>query len=155
MRIRTAGEGRYECGPDMTPLVDIVMVILIFLMLVGTFAGAEWYLQQNVPYTQTGVGGTPPPGGIPDEEPLEVRVDENASRDGFIARVGNFATGDATQLTAALEQRLMQLQAIGRKVEEVPLNISPGGTVRYRHLIAVYESAQNAGFTKIGFTTPR
>jgi biopolymer transport protein ExbD len=139
----------------MTPLVDIVMVILIFLMLVGTFAGAEWYLQQNVPYTQTGVGGTPPPGGIPDEEPLEVRVDENATRDGFSARVGNFATGDANQLTAALEQRLRQLQEIGKKVEDVPLNISPAGNVRYRYLIAVYESAQNAGFTKIGFTTPR
>ena len=41
----------------MTPLVDVVMVILIFLMLAGSFAGAEHYLVSNVPFTDKGAAG--------------------------------------------------------------------------------------------------
>ena len=31
-----------QFGPNMTPMVDVVMVILIFFMASATFAGAEW-----------------------------------------------------------------------------------------------------------------
>ena len=69
MRIRGAKQVHYDSGPNMTPLVDVVMVILIFLMLAGSFAGAEHFLVSNVPYTPKGAGGQPPPAGfVPDEE---------------------------------------------------------------------------------------
>ena len=37
MRIQGARKVHYDSGPNMTPLVDVVMVILIFLMLAGSF----------------------------------------------------------------------------------------------------------------------
>src|SRR5205809_671221 len=57
MKIRGAKKIHYDSGPNMTPLVDIVMVILIFLMLAGSFAGAEHYLVSNVPFSKQGAGG--------------------------------------------------------------------------------------------------
>jgi biopolymer transport protein ExbD len=156
MKRRPMEQHRFESGPDMTPLVDVVMVILIFLMLLGTFAGSEWYLQQNLPYSKTATGGGEiPPGGIPDQEPLEIQVDENATRDGFVARMGAFQTSDADQLALVLAQRRTQLESIGRSVQEVPILISPAGGVKYQHLIRVYEAANRAQFTRIGFTTAR
>jgi biopolymer transport protein ExbD len=37
MKLKGAKAVHYDSGPNMTPLVDVVMVILIFLMLAGSF----------------------------------------------------------------------------------------------------------------------
>ena len=75
MKIRVSQKVHYDSGPNMTPLVDVVMVILIFLMMAGSFVGSEHFLVSNLPISQAGVGGVaPPPGFIPDE-PIEIRVD--------------------------------------------------------------------------------
>lgn len=44
--IYTAG-GRF--GPNMTPMVDVVLVILIFFMAATTIAGQEWFLRADLP----------------------------------------------------------------------------------------------------------
>ena len=49
MKMKSAQKIHYDAGPNMTPLVDIVMVILIFLMLTGTFTAGMHYLQSNIP----------------------------------------------------------------------------------------------------------
>src|SRR3954465_3921285 len=96
MKIKGAKQVHYDSGVNMTPLVDVVMVILIFLMLTGTFAGTEWYLVSDLPIRQSGGGNVePPPGGFPQFELLEVRVDQNATRDGFVAHAGAVQTSDA------------------------------------------------------------
>src|SRR6056297_968705 len=42
-----AGRGRF--GPNMTPMVDVVLVILIFFMAATTIAGQEWFLRTDLP----------------------------------------------------------------------------------------------------------
>lgn len=42
-----AGRGRF--GPNMTPMVDVVLVILIFFMAASTIAGQEWFLRTDLP----------------------------------------------------------------------------------------------------------
>src|SRR5215208_4178825 len=44
MRLKGAKQVHYDSGPNMTPLVDVVMVILIFLMLAGSFGSTEHYM---------------------------------------------------------------------------------------------------------------
>src|SRR5438132_14403425 len=101
MRIQGAQKIHYDSGPNMTPLVDVVMVILIFLMLAGSFAGAEHYLVSNLPYSQKGGGGqAPPPGFVPDE-PLEIKVG-SPTPDRFVARAGQIRVGDAAKLHTLL-----------------------------------------------------
>src|SRR3954465_11619994 len=101
MKIQGAKKIHYDSGPNMTPLVDVVMVILIFLMLAGSFVGAEHFLVSNMPFSHSGAGAAEmPPGFIPDE-PLDIRVDSPMS-DQFVATAGQIRTGDAAVLTATL-----------------------------------------------------
>lgn len=39
-------------GPNMTPMVDVTLVILIFFMASATIAGHEWFLKADLPQTQ-------------------------------------------------------------------------------------------------------
>ena len=56
MKLNTGKKVHYDSGPNMTPLVDVVMVILIFLMLAGTFGANEHFLTSNLPLSERGVG---------------------------------------------------------------------------------------------------
>ena len=152
MKLRGAKKVHYDSGPNMTPLVDIVMVILIFLMLAGSFAGAEHYLVSNVPFSRQGVGGgTPPPGGIPEDEPLVIHVEQNATRDGFVARAEKIQVNDAAALSRGLATLRDQLALAGKPPEKVQIVISPGRNVKYKHLVDVYQAALSAQFSKIAF----
>lgn len=156
MKIQGAKKIHYDAGPNMTPLVDIVMVILIFLMLAGGFAGMEWYLVSNLPLRQSGVGlAAAPPGGFPSDELLEIRVDPNPTGDGFIARAGKIQTDQPAVLAQGLARMQQQLAQAGRGPEKVQVILSPSRAVKYEHLVQVYQAALEANFTKVGFATAR
>ena len=152
MKLKGAKQVHYDSGPNMTPLVDVVMVILIFLMMAGSFTKGGWFLQSTVPIkTAGGAKAVVPPGHIPDE-PLEVRIDNAA--DGFRVLAGDIrSSGDREQLRAALAQKLAAFQATGTTKDKVQVILMPGRNVRYENIIAVYEAALRAGFTKVGFAT--
>jgi biopolymer transport protein ExbD len=151
MKIRGAKQVHYDSGPNMTPLVDVVMVILIFLMLAGSFAGAEHYLVSNVPYTPKGAGGEPPPPGFVPDQPVEIRVDSPVP-DRFVARVESVTVDDAPKLKAVLDKLRDQLAANGTKPDKVQIKISPGRNVKYKFLVEVYQAALQAKFEKVGFS---
>jgi len=151
MRFWASKKIHYDSGPNMTPLVDVVMVILIFLMLAGSFGASEHFLVSNLPIKQAGPGGTPPPKGWVADTPLEIRVDPRGA--GFEAIAGRIRVNDARQLEAQLARMLEQFQKAGTPPDKVQVIISPSKVVRYEHLIRVYEAALSAGFTKVAFAT--
>lgn len=156
MKLSVNRKIHYESGPDMTPLVDVVMVLLIFLMMVGTFLGAEHYLVSNLPLRESGSGQSqPPPGGFPLDEPLEIRVDLNATRDGFIARAGRIEAGGVDALAGSLAAMRRQFEESGTPASRVQVIISPSRDVRLQHVVDVFQAAQLAEFTKIGFASAR
>jgi biopolymer transport protein ExbD len=156
MKIRGAKKVHYDSGPNMTPLVDVVMVILSFLMLAGSFAGAEHFLVSNVPFSKLGAGGgTPPPGGIPEDEPLVISVEQNATRDGFIARAETITATDTRGLQERLAVLREQLRTAGKPPDKIQIVIAPGRNVKYRHLVEVYQAALGAEFTKVAFAPSR
>ena len=152
MKIKGAKQVHYDSGPNMTPLVDVVMVILIFLMMAGSFSQGGWYLQSTVPIkSKGGAQAQVPPGMIPDE-PLEVRIDNAA--DGFRVVAGDIrSSGDREALRVALAQKLAAFQAAGTTKDRVQVVLMPGRNVKYENIVAVYEAALRAGFTKVGFAT--
>ncbi len=150
MRIRVAQKVHYDAGPNMTPLVDITMVILIFLMLCGSFVGSEHFLVSNLPLSQSGLGKVaPPPGFIPDE-PIEIRVDPRGA-DGFMATAGKIRTSDPGALTDQLHRMRIALNAAGKSDEQMQVKIGPGKDVKYQALVQVYEAALRAGYKKVAF----
>lgn len=155
MRLITPKQAHYDSGPNMTPLVDVVMVILIFLMLAGSFAGAEWYLVSNLPFREKGQGAAPTDSVVPEDEPLEIRVDRNDTGDGFIARAGQIQAGDVKTLAAGLTRMGDDLAATGKPKDKVQVIISPGRHVKLQYVIDVFQAAQLAEFQKIGFSRAR
>ena len=148
MKMKGAKAVHYESGPNMTPLVDVVMVILIFLMLAGSFGGAEHFLASNVPMSKGGVGGDA--GAVSIDEPVEIRVD-SPSPDRFTARAGRITANDGATLTAALNKLRTDMNAAGKKTPDIQVKIAPARNVRVEHVVAVQEAAMRAQFEKIGF----
>jgi biopolymer transport protein ExbD len=150
MKFGAKSPARFESGPNMTPLVDVVMVILIFLMLVGTFASTEFFLQQNAgTFERATSSDSPPPDFVPDE-PIIIRVSQ-PSPDRFVAQADKIQTSSADDLSRLLKRTHDQLTSIGKPTDKISVIISPGNNVKHRHYIAVYEAALKAGFTKVSF----
>ena len=151
MRRRGRSGTRFEAGPNMTPLVDVVMVILIFLMLVGTFASSEWFLEQRGSMFNTATSTTtPPPKDFVPDEPIVIRVTYR-SDDQYLAQAETVSTGDRRELEAQLTRMRVQLTGIGKPLDKLVVVIQPQGNVKHRQYMEVYEAALGAGFTKVSF----
>lgn len=142
---------RFEAGPNMTPLVDVVMVILIFLMLVGTFASSEWFLEQRAGMTKTATSSNlPPPKDFVPDEPIVIRVTYR-SDDQYLAQADKVSTGNRVELEQQLTTMREQLTGIGKPLDKLIVVIQPQPSVKHRQYMEVYEAALAAGFTKVSF----
>lgn len=143
----------YESGPDMTPLVDVVMVLLIFLMMAGKFGGMTRYLISDVGVVSS--SGAPPV--LKPDEPPKTEVTLNVTQpaeDQFRAFYAQSVNANSQeQLASELKKVLDGYIAGGKKVDDIQLFIKPATNVRYDHVVRVYSGAIQAGFTKIGFHT--
>jgi len=164
MKLRGAHRIQYNSGPNMTPLVDVVMVILIFLMLVGSFGSAEHYLVSKAAFQGGGAGRAPvPPNYVPPVN-LVIRVDldpdsvaaaaalppEQAPK---VLRYQATLTNKVYTSYSRLRQRLVELAADPHFADKknVQVVIDPGYRVLHHQLIDVYQAALSAGFEKIAF----
>lgn len=164
MKIPSARHVHYSHGPNMTPLVDIVMVILIFLMLTGSFGGAEHYLVSKAAFQGGGASRTPiPPNYIPPTN-LVIRVDLDPDSVAEAAVLPPDQQAEALRWQAVLARNLfksysglrgelLRLAADPQFADKsnVQVVIDPGFRVLDRHLIDVYQAALSAGFEKIAF----
>jgi biopolymer transport protein ExbD len=144
---------RYESGPNLTPLVDVVMVVLIFLMLAGSFGGASRFL---VSKQGIHVGKRFSRAAKTDPSPIDLDIHVDNSRDGlgFVAQgTGIPPIGDAGKLEALLDARLREVNDAGTKSDQVQVVLYPGRRVKYEYLIAIYQAALQAKFEKIAFAT--
>jgi biopolymer transport protein ExbD len=152
MRLKGANQVHYDSGPNMTPLVDVVMVILIFLMLAGSFGGAEHYLKSSTPINKNGTGQVKD-APLPDETTFMITVDDLGDR--FNARPdGMDPIQDEAALTTALSAKLAAFRDAGTDLNKIQVVISPSRQAKYEFLIQVYEAALQAGYTKVAFEQP-
>jgi biopolymer transport protein ExbD len=141
---------RYDSGPNMTPLVDVVMVILIFLMLAGSFGTSEHYLVSTTP--PDGVGA-PSTAKTTDAEPVSIELQVNPY--GGVRVPGHAAViADRAELTDTLTRLLSRITTeAGRKNSDVRLVLRSDGGVEWGTLAPIYDAALGAKFEKIAFAT--
>jgi biopolymer transport protein ExbD len=157
MKMKGAKSVHYESGPNMTPLVDVVMVILIFLMLAGSFGSESLFMVSKQAIKKTGGQGRPlKPGETPDT-PIQVRVDNSRDGLGFIAYADGMqgSTSSPDKLRAWLAGKRQQLLGAGNKGDKLLVTISPSRSVKYKYLIQVYQAALQSQYEKVAFTTSR
>ncbi|MGF1634782.1 MAG: ExbD/TolR family protein [Phycisphaerae bacterium] len=145
---------RVDTGPDVTPLVNIAMVILVVFMITVSFTEADRFLQSNVPFKATGEGQVATPEDFVPDEPLEVAVDAPVQNE-FIARIGNQQANTVPGVRQILAQKAAEFGQINSDLAEIQVLISPEKGVHMEHLIAVYSAALEVGFSKVTFTTSR
>ncbi|HEX4056555.1 MAG TPA: biopolymer transporter ExbD [Tepidisphaeraceae bacterium] len=155
MKFQGAKKIHYDSGPNMTALVDIAMVILIFLMLAGTFNQMEHYLVSDVPLQAKGVGAKPPEGAV---FPTKFTIDVSEQGPMYTVKAGNFASVKDTdprracdRLTVQLKNQYKNFKDAGVKMDDVQIIIYPQENVTLDGLVPAFEAAQNAGFAKVGF----
>lgn len=142
---------RTAAGPSMTPMVDVVLVILVFFMATASVAGPEWFLGAAIPdwapTATAGEGqgddgdGTRRPAILP-EARLEVRL----VRDGSVTRATGLGVRDAT-----LEALAAAARGLGGRVEfdDAVVVIVPAGDVPYEDVVAVHDACLGAGLARV------
>ena len=144
MKLKGAKAVHYDSGPNMTPLVDVVMVILIFLMLAGSFGGAEHFLTSNLPIRKDGVGGEAKPGEVEDLV-MDVRIVPLPPPLGFRVMAGDIRVdGNPDQMRALFGQKIESYNTNGTPPDQIQVVLSPSGDVKYEHIAEVYQQVLDA-----------
>ena len=148
MKFNRSQQVHYDSGPDMTPLVDVVMVILIFLMLAGSFGTTEHYMVSSVPIHASGGGGAkPPPGWVPPTL-LDVRVTNEGAAS--VPGIDKPFT-DPDKVMTALTAKMAEFVASGKSTKDVEVVLRPSDGTRWETLAPIYDAALRAKFEKVGF----
>jgi biopolymer transport protein ExbD len=129
------GERREDPELNLIPLIDVLLVILIFLMVTTTYAKFS-ELQINLPEAS---------GAAPTDKPviLNVAVD---SAGHYVVNNRRITFTDATVFSGALQQ------AAGGAKDPV-VNISADAGATHQSVVNIMEAARLAGYSHITFTT--
>ena len=129
------GRGREEPEINLIPMIDVLLVIIIFLMLTTTyskFAG----LEINLPTADV---------NQQNEQPNEIDVAVTAGGQVLVNKSPLAAT-DVNAISAALQQA-----AGGRNDPVIVINADAKAT--HQSVVDVMQAAQSAGYPHISFAT--
>ncbi len=160
MKLKSAEKVHYDAGPNMTPLVDVVMVILIFLMLTGTFVGLTHYLKANMPVDPGGAKTASTDNKKPIVEPPKLVIQLTGGGDvddkGNLEVIGNAVGNEfdnSEKLEAILTAKLAKLNETVKPnapdEEQPQAIIQPLRQVKHSVIVAAFSAASKAGFKKI------
>jgi len=153
------GGGSSGIGPNVTPMVDVVLVILIFFMASASIAGHEWFLESLVAPEQrqqaearddadeTSIS-TAPALRLPDVVvPVHLSVDENGSV--FAVVFG----GAATNLAGVRDAIAGLIE--NAPADEVIVRLSADGNTPYDAVVRVREMCVQLGITRVAIVASR
>lgn len=127
-------------GPNMTPMVDVVMVILVFFMASTAVLGPEWFLRAAAPAEQIEGAGVALP-----EVRLVVVVEPDEAGGVHLTGLGVNSAG-LEVFEAAARRAAPGLLGAG---EEPIVEIRVGNGVRYEDAARAHAACLAAGFTRV------
>lgn len=129
------GRGHDEPEINLIPLIDVLLVIIIFLMLTTTYAKFSG-LEINLPTADA---------SQQNEEPNEVNVAVTATGQVLVNKVPLGAT-DVRSLGEALQR------AAGDKKDPV-IVINADAKATHQSVVDIMQAAQSVGYPRISFAT--
>ncbi len=135
-------------GPNMTPMVDIVLVILIFFMATAAFLGSEWFLRAAIPF-QAGRGSTvnaPNDPLAPPPTRMEVMLDVDPATSRTVVSFLGFSRVSVEQF----EERIGSFPD-GEATTKIQVLIKPTRSVPYKDIVRVHAACEAKGITKVGY----
>ena len=131
--------------PNLAPMVDVVMVILIFFMLGTTFAISEGILPTQLP-SQIGPGGGSTVMIVP---ALQIALQETPDGVGCKIVVPGVQLRE-NSFEALGEVLRAKLEAGADPTGRILIGAEPG--VHYQHVISAMDACVRAGFSNIQFS---
>lgn len=129
------GAVRDEPEINLIPLIDVLLVILIFLMVTTTYARfAE--LQINLPEAQ---------GDSPKETPTQIAVDIDAT--------GNYRVNGNSLSAQDVQSVSDKLAGISAGREDTVVVISADALASHQSVVRVMDAARRAGLVRVTFVT--
>ena len=129
------GSRRDDPEINLIPLIDVLLVILIFLMVTTTYARFS-ELQINLPEAQ---------GETAKEEPLQLTVD--------ISEQGRYEVNGAVLGEVGVESIVRALQAAAGPEKDPVVVISADAQATHQSVVRVMDAARRAGFPRVTFVT--
>lgn len=129
------GSRRDDPEINLIPLIDVLLVILIFLMVTTTYARFS-ELQINLPEAQ---------GDTAKEEPLQLTVN--------ISEQGRYEVNEAVLGDVGVETLMRALQAAAGPEKDPVVVISADARATHQSVVRVMDAARRAGFPRVTFIT--
>lgn len=129
------GRHHEELEMNLIPLIDVLLVIIIFLIVSATFSRTS-ELQINLPTAQA---------NVPQDKPLTIEVGVDASGK-YVVNGKGLADSSVAGISAAL-----QAAANGGKEPTIIINADAKST--HQSVVDVMEASRTAGYTHITFAT--
>lgn len=144
-------------GPNMTPMVDVVMVILVFFMVSAAFLGPEWLLGGLVPKPATSQGGpggpsSQPGAGVPSAgDPLATAPVRFVITLRRVPTDGDVRASGAGVTDVSIDGVMEALAArVGPAADQVEVLIKADAGVAWSAVVRVHELAQRIGVKRVG-----
>ncbi len=129
------GKSNEALEMNLVPLIDVLLVIIIFLVVSATFSRTS-ELQINLPTAEA---------NLPQEKPLTIEVGVDAAGR-YVVNGKALADTSVAGISAAL-----QAAANGGKEPTIIINADAKST--HQSVVNVMEAARTAGYTHITFAT--
>lgn len=140
--MRRARDPRHVYGPNLAPMVDVVLVILIFFMASVVFVGPEWFLPAALPHERTpDEPESKDPYALPDPT-LNVRVSFNQGT----PVVAGLGPG-----TVALDdfETHARAQLAGTNPQSIKIRLSAVPGVPWQHVVTTQDILTRVGIRQI------
>lgn len=124
-----------EADVNLTPLIDVVFLLLIFFMVSTTFT-KETHLSLNLPEA-TGEESVDLP------ESIEVLIDAN----------GQYMINDRSLVSTKIETVKAALQEVSGGNTRIPLIITADAETPHQAVISAMDAAGQLGFSQLSLTT--
>ncbi|MES2553021.1 MAG: biopolymer transporter ExbD [Pseudomonadota bacterium] len=129
------GRKHEELEMNLVPLIDVLLVIIIFLVVSTTFSRVS-ELQINLPTAEA---------NAPEEKPLVINVEIDASGR-YVINKNAVSEPTVNAIAAALQS------AVGDK-KDPTIIINADASTTHQSVINVMEASRQAGYTHITFAT--
>ncbi len=126
---------RDEPEINLIPLIDVLLVVLIFLMVTTTYARFS-ELQINLPEAK---------GDSAKEMPVQINVGVDAQ--------GGYAINETPAVTGSVEGLVEALRAAAGSEKDPVVVISADAHATHQSVIRVMDAARRAGYPRVTFVT--
>lgn len=139
MGMSTGGGGSYNSDINVTPMVDVMLVLLIIFIVV-------------TPLLSQGVNVNLPENDNPDEDP---NITKDTSVVVSIPGPGQYFVGRDLVARTELVERIKRLMREKAKKEDQVVYIRAEKTVPYGEVVMTVDAIRNAGIDRIGLVTEK